>query len=338
MAPVPAFVLVLALVLVAAACRGGEGSSTGPGARRRPAATRGVAPPGDPAPGTRAGHGAHGDHAGRPGARPAGRPVDGAANAELVATGGQFSVSCGFSHRAPDDPIVHPGRPGASHLHDFFGNASTDAASTASTLARAPTTCGTVQDRAAYWAPALLRHGRPVDPTRADSYYRVAPGVDRRSVRPYPRGLAMIGGDPAATTPQPASVVGWGCGRRPGVAATPPACPSGAPLDLRVTFPDCWDGRRLDSPDHVAHVAYSGRDGCPSGHPVAIPQLTLVVHYPVTGPPEGLVPATGSVLAGHADFLNAWEPAALRREVRSCLARNVVCSIPGGTFGVSKLD
>src|SRR5919201_4749448 len=39
-----------------------------------------------------------------------------------------WSVKCGFSHDAPDDPIVHPGQPGASHLHSFIGNTTTDAA------------------------------------------------------------------------------------------------------------------------------------------------------------------------------------------------------------------
>ena len=39
----------------------------------------------------------------------------------------QFKVECGWSHSAPDDPIVHPGTPGRSHLHDFFGNTATDA-------------------------------------------------------------------------------------------------------------------------------------------------------------------------------------------------------------------
>ena len=31
-----------------------------------------------------------------------------------------FTIVCTFSHRAADDPIVHPGHPGAAHSHDFF--------------------------------------------------------------------------------------------------------------------------------------------------------------------------------------------------------------------------
>src|SRR3954454_23956536 len=43
---------------------------------------------------------------------------------------GVFATICDYSHQAPDDPIVKPNQPGASHLHQFFGNATTDAAST----------------------------------------------------------------------------------------------------------------------------------------------------------------------------------------------------------------
>src|SRR5215216_1157008 len=38
--------------------------------------------------------------------------------------GASFAVRCDFSHRNSDDPIVHPGEPGAAHSHDYFGNHS----------------------------------------------------------------------------------------------------------------------------------------------------------------------------------------------------------------------
>jgi hypothetical protein len=53
-----------------------------------------------------------------------------AASAASREKGASFAVRCDFSHRASDDPIVHPGDPGAAHSHDFFGNRSTDAFST----------------------------------------------------------------------------------------------------------------------------------------------------------------------------------------------------------------
>lgn len=156
----------------------------------------------------------------------------------------------------------------------------------------------------------MRRRDRALRPLGLDAYYRVAPGVDPAAVRPYPLGLVMPAGDPFTRRPLPRQVVAWGCGSGPVVSSG---------------FPDCWDGRRLDSPGHRAHVAHSGRSGCPSGHPVALPRLTLVIWYPHRGPAGGLSLSSGGPHTAHADFLNAWQPGALAREVR-CLRRGVVCS------------
>ena len=51
-----------------------------------------------------------------------------AASALSSKHGASFAVRCPFSHRLPDDPIKYPyppGREGAAHSHDFFGNTST---------------------------------------------------------------------------------------------------------------------------------------------------------------------------------------------------------------------
>jgi hypothetical protein len=71
-------------------------------------------------------------------------------------SGGNFVVDCGFAHRSPDDPIVSPGVPGAAHDHSFFGNETTDAFSTASTLVAGRTLCHRPQDRSAYWVPTMI--------------------------------------------------------------------------------------------------------------------------------------------------------------------------------------
>jgi hypothetical protein len=240
----------------------------------------------------------------------------------------QFVVECGFSHAAPDDPIVHPGHPGRSHLHTFFGNTAADAASTAASLAATGgTTCDQQLDRAAYWAPALLDGGQPVAPTGAVAYYRPGVGVDPASVEPYPFGLAMLAGDPVADEAQPLDVVAWSCGTGSERSVTPPECPEGRPLRLAVAFPDCWDGRRLDSPDHRGHTARSEGGECPAGHPVPVPQLVLAISYPVAGSGHDLSLASGSLLTAHADFLNAWDPAKLRTEVESCLRRGLTCGV-----------
>jgi hypothetical protein len=243
---------------------------------------------------------------------------------------GQFVVECGFSHAAFDDPIVHPGKAGASHLHVFFGNTDTDAFSTVETLAEGDTTCDQSADLASYWAPALIRDGVVQTPVKSTAYYRAGIDVVPTEVEPYPYGLRMIAGDPTATDEQPLSVVAWSCGAGILREATPPECPEGRNLRLLVTFQDCWNGVDLDSVDHVSHVSYSHRGACPASHPVPIPQLQFSVEYPVTGPTDGLELSSGGLLTGHADFYNVWEPERLEREVRTCLHRGAVCGVASG--------
>ena len=129
--------------------------------------------------------------------------------------GVNFVSACGFSHRAMDDPIVFPGRPGLSHDHTFVGNATTDAFSTLRSLRAGATTCRRAGETAAYWMPTLLVDGQPVEPRGATIYYR------RRTVaavRPFPAGLRMIAGSSRATTPQGLRVTFWNCGAGAGVA------------------------------------------------------------------------------------------------------------------------
>ena len=239
----------------------------------------------------------------------------------------QFKVECGWSHAAPDDPIVLPGEPGASHLHDFFGNTATGARSTAAGLRGGETTCQNRLDAAAYWAPALLVDGTPTMPLGSVAYYRPGVEVDPASLTAYPAGLVMLAGDPSTSGPQPLEVAAWHCGASPILHASPPTCPETAPLGMRIAFPDCWDGEHLDSEDHRSHVGYSDDGRCPSDHPVATPQLIFEVHYPVTGDPSGLTLASGDVHGVHADFLNAWDQDALEREVRVCLHLAKVCGV-----------
>lgn len=238
----------------------------------------------------------------------------------------QFIVECGFSHMAPDDPIVHPGHSGRSHQHVFFGNTDVDADSTVDDLAAGGTTCDQHLDLASYWAPALLDHGVAVEPSHAVAYYRPGVGIDPATVEPYPHGLMLIGGDQVAAEPQSLDVVAWSCGTGSVREVTPPTCPEGRPLRMAVSFPDCWDGERLDSPDHHSHTARS--DGaCPDSHPVALPQLLLTIAYPITGDGHDLSLASGSLLTGHADFFNAWDEDKLRTEVESCIHRGVTCGV-----------
>jgi Domain of unknown function (DUF1996) len=254
--------------------------------------------------------------------------------------GNNFFSNCRFSHVGADDPIVLPGKPGRSHSHTFFGNTSTNAFSTTASLRRARTTCRPATDTAAYWVPTVYRNGREVRPAKAQLYY-VVRGSDQ--MRAFPAGLRVIAGNAAARAPQDLDHVYWTCGgravrtepsarppahcgtvsvrvlgRRQGsTKAVPLTLRSKSYLDLHVNFPDCWDGARLDSPDHRSHMAYSTDYVCPASHPVKVPLIRLVVRYPLTRG-AGVELASGGVLSGHADFFNAWSQPALERLVDDC--------------------
>ncbi|CAO0826070.1 hypothetical protein SMICM17S_01215 [Streptomyces microflavus] len=51
-----------------------------------------------------------------------------------TATSHEFQANCSVTHTAPDDPIVYPGRAGASDDHTFMGNRTTNASSTTASL------------------------------------------------------------------------------------------------------------------------------------------------------------------------------------------------------------
>ncbi len=242
---------------------------------------------------------------------------------------GSFSATCAYSHSAADDPIVHAGHHGASHRHDFFGATDAGAGSTAESLLAGGTTCGSVADRTAYWAPSLLAGGRAVTPSEVVAYYRTPVGADARAVEPLPNGLQMIAGDAEATAPQDPAVARWGCGASGPTAPAPERCPAGAPLRVVLGFPACWDGERLASPDHASHVARLADPaaGCPPSHPVMLPETTVEVRYPAGLPPGDLTLASGGTLGGHGDLIVAWDEEHLANEVELCLRHNRRCDV-----------
>ena len=239
----------------------------------------------------------------------------------------RFVVDCGFSHRLSDDPIVKPAMPGASHSHDFFGNRSTNAFSTLETLRAGSTTCSrNGADLSAYWAPTLTDAGKAIPPWGMSAYYTTR-GKQPGTIKAFPDGLRIVAGNAAATAPQAPMVTVWTCGNIVSTESSRvPMCPSGPRYSLfaHVRFPDCWNGKDLDWPDHRSHMAYSMKGVCPSGYPVALPGLQLNVAWPVRGG-SGISFSSGSPYSAHADFFNAWHPAVLAFLVENCLNQGYRC-------------
>jgi len=250
--------------------------------------------------------------------------------------GSEFRANCFSSHRRGDDPIVKPGQPGASHIHEFFGNRSTNADSTLQSLSAGTTNCDPEVDLSSYWVPTLYKNGVAVAPESVIVYYQ---GItDPRNAKPYPRGLKIVVGNAGATNPDQNPSARWSCRGYPQASRDFVNCPSGSKFETYLDFPTCWDGRSLDSADHRSHMAFSPGIGspCPSTHPVAVPRVEFLITYPVNG--------TGLTLGGtrngvnvtnapgytfHGDFFNAWPAAELRRRVTNCINAGYICGPDG---------
>ncbi|MGW2147726.1 DUF1996 domain-containing protein [Nonomuraea bangladeshensis] len=257
------------------------------------------------------------------------RPAD----AQVVRVA-EFLADCPFSHRLPDDPIVFPGLPGASHMHSFFGSRVTNASTTLADLQNGATNCNPAVDKSSYWVPTFYRDGAPVEPAIITFYY-LGEGVRDDIVartQPLPLGLRIVAGNAKATGPgDGSSIARWSCLH---AGQVPPSkdfvtCPSGTMLESYLDFPQCWNGRDLDSADHKSHMAYPVAGACPSTHPVPVPKLRQVIRYPVSGDPSHFRLASGGGYTMHGDFFNAWPQAEMERRVRDCIRPVVKCGADG---------
>jgi hypothetical protein len=251
---------------------------------------------------------------------------------------GAFRIVCTYSHMNFDDPIVSPGQPGAAHLHTFFGNTLTNAFSTANSLATTGrSTCrGGIANRTAYWVPTLLdANANPILPSSAIFYYKTGYNdIGPANIKAMPKGLRMIAGDKNSSVKQ--AHASWGCLETyipdlPGSIPSASTCGgSGNHVEMSVVFPQCWNGRDLDSADHKSHLAYPQRINdkriCPSSHPVALPEISFHIRY--------LIPKSGTRgwrlssdmysaskaggFSAHADWFDGWREDIKNMWVKNC--------------------
>jgi hypothetical protein len=267
---------------------------------------------------------------------------------------GGFIVTCEYSHTLSDDPIVFPDQPGMSHSHDFYGNESTNAASTYQSMTEATSNCGIDTDTAGYWVPTPSLGGQVFEPNgrRGDMriYYRAA-GAEGMSV--IPTDLRMIGGDKEAAGPPPLRFLKWYCGA--GTGGTTP--PSTHPYDCTpyaaehsfvdgvvaiVTMPRCWNGVGRQ-PSDVQYAGPGPGVHCPSGYGAVLPLITERVHFGIMDPCLGATPcgptdpdtnvqltlSSGPYYTLHADFWNTWDQGVLDQLTQDCLNGHVACSFLG---------
>jgi hypothetical protein len=248
--------------------------------------------------------------------------------------GSEFRANCPASHRRMDDPIVFQNQPGVSHMHEFFGNRTTDAASTLTSLRSGSTTCNPSSDKSAYWVPTLYKNGQPVAPETVTIYYQ---GIhDKEQARAYPQGLRYVVGNSKATSPDQNPAARWSCTTQPPSDRNFLNCPPGTKVETYLDFPTCWNGRDLDSANHRDHMAFAVGLKCPPSHPVVVPRLEFLITYPVNGTSLSLGGTTNGVnvtnapgYTFHGDFMNAWDAAELQRRVSNCINAGYVCGTDG---------
>jgi Domain of unknown function (DUF1996) len=256
---------------------------------------------------------------------------------------GAFRIVCGFSHMAYDDPIVYPGQPGRSHLHTFFGNTMTDGNTTVDSLVSGGnSTCngGTI-NRSAYWVPSLINtvNGAPIAPHWAIFYYK-GTGMPTHLINPMPNGLRMIAGDARATSAPNAShgIFRYHCERPDfsgyGYGLAVPDCEPGDAVSVELWFPQCWDGRNLDAPDHKSHMAYPTNNVCPASHPVTLPQITFNISWRVPSNARGsqlrfssdAYPTTSpGGYSMHGDWFMGWKPDIRDAWINNCVRASRDC-------------
>ena len=258
------------------------------------------------------------------------------------AGGGIFHTICGYSHSLPDDPIVFPGAPGKSHMHDFGGNNTTNAFSTLASLQAGTTNCfvdapDTMADRSGYWVPQLYFNGSPVSFSEQQAYYQSG-GLPY--VNTPPTGMKLVAGNHLATGPQSTSIVKFTCsgtaGQAVGGLSYPPTCPAGSELKIVVFTQNCLAHTLLvngaDGVNDTSQATYAVNGLCPTGYdPIA--QVRIEVKYPAGVDGRGTIqfsPSPGSTTlfpyySMHADWFNAWDHTTLNKFVQGCIDSGVDC-------------
>ena len=253
----------------------------------------------------------------------------------------EFQANCSVSRtNLGDDPIVFPNLPGASHLHTFMGNTTTNAATTPESLSKGQTTCKAKGDLSAYWMPTLFNGDTAVNPEGLQTIYYKTGVQDYRSVRPFPKGLRFVVGNAKNTDADKflaATEKGFECGDSYENKNIPLTCPTdrSVKLNIRYQAPSCWDGLHLYSPDHQSHMAYpvdthsAAGVVCPDDHPVAVPKLEFKMAWPVNGDMSKVHFASGAGPTFHYDFVNAWDDRTLAAMINGCIVAARQCDAQG---------
>ncbi len=292
--------------------------------------------------------GSRSDYLGLPGGNPEpGFPTTGV---------GTFRASCEFSHFGYDDPLVHPNKPGAAHLHMFWGNTDVNAYSSYDTLVNSgSSTCNGMElNRSGYWAPAMFdAKGNVRIPERIIVYYK-GYGLTNGIAKTYPKGAAMVATDTVHSTRNiSGGTLGDGAeysanfmctnqyrGDRMNFSSTIPVCNGGsgdprATLEMHVKFPNCLnpnDNPALPASWRLARNGSWFYGFCSEDNRNNFPNIHYIIAYPLepgettsgwylssdVDPTSRTRSKTGGSTI-HADWWGGWNPSINKEWIDNCV-------------------
>ncbi|EMR62890.1 hypothetical protein UCREL1_10169 [Eutypa lata UCREL1] len=213
------------------------------------------------------------------------------------------------------DPLVSPGAAQSPHLHQIGGGNAFRAGMPAADFdpvgASTCTSCSFAEDFSNYWTANLFFRARNGSLARVPQFanagleadggltvYYIPPYRSTAGVTAFAPGFRMLVGDSTLrqaqgqqrqlchrcfSTYEQAPFGGAPCTGQDTSALPAAMCHGG--IRTTITFPTCWDGVNVDSPDHKSHVAYpetgnfESNGPCPATHPVRLPQLMYEVMW-----------------------------------------------------------